>query len=60
MDFHILNDDNLKIRYAVGGSKGEIVLLIHGLGGRKSDKQYWYTFKGIQSHRPRSPRLWSQ
>jgi 2-hydroxy-6-oxonona-2,4-dienedioate hydrolase len=33
MDFHILNDDNLKIRYAVGGSKGEIVLLIHGLGG---------------------------
>ena len=32
MDFHILNDDNL-IRYAVGGSKGEIVLLIHGLGG---------------------------
>ena len=33
MDFHILNDDNLKIRYAVSGSKGEIVLLIHGLGG---------------------------
>jgi 2-hydroxy-6-oxonona-2,4-dienedioate hydrolase len=33
MDFHILNNDNLKIRYAVGGSKGEIVLLIHGLGG---------------------------
>jgi pimeloyl-ACP methyl ester carboxylesterase len=33
MNFHILNDDNLKIRYAVGDSKGEIVLLIHGLGG---------------------------
>jgi 2-hydroxy-6-oxonona-2,4-dienedioate hydrolase len=33
MDFHILNIDNLKIRYAVGGSKGELVLLIHGLGG---------------------------
>jgi hypothetical protein len=28
MDFHILNNDNLKIRYAVGGSKGEIVLFM--------------------------------
>jgi len=59
MDFHILNDDNLKIRYAVGGSKGEIVLLIHGLGG---SIESWINNidTGIQGHRPRSPRLWSQ
>jgi len=41
MDFHILNDDNLKIRYAVGGSKGDrIIDSWFRRINRKLDKQY--------------------